>query len=444
VRSIGLVGRSLALLLGAFVLIQGLALGLAWTQVIRPLSEQAADEMAARLVLAAQTWVELPPETRTDFENELLARHDLVIEPRLATGQGVQFQAHGANTLLDAALERALSTRVGQSVQLRLGPDPDWLWADIDMGPHPLRVGFLHARLGFNALWTGVGFFVISALLLMGLATLLVGRLAVRLRALSALAQVVGQGGNPLHLPETGPRELVELTRTFNRMAGEVAALLENRTVLLAGISHDLRTPLTRLRLALSLLPPGHSERVQQMEADVTQMNRLIGDMLVLARDLQPESASACDLAILLPQTVAACAEPERVRVSGPEPCVRVVAASPLRRIVGNLLDNALRHGGGAAVTLHWVSPGEGVRIQICDQGAGIPPAEREAVFRPFYRRDAARTDGGSGLGLAIVRQLAHAYGWRVSLAERVGGGLCAEIEIPPSQIPQGQTGGPG
>jgi two-component system osmolarity sensor histidine kinase EnvZ len=115
-----------------------------------------------------------------------------------------------------------------------------------------------------------------------------------------------------------------------------------------------------------------------------------------------------------------------------------------LRRIVANLLDNALRHGGGAAVTLHWVSPGEGVRIQICDQGAGIPPAEREAVFRPFYRRDAARTDGGSGLGLAIVRQLANAYGWRVSLAERAGGGLCAEIEIPPSQIPQGQTGGPG
>lgn len=435
----GLLGRSLALLLGAFVLIQGLALGLAWTQVIRPLSEQAADEMAARLVLAAQTWVELPPETRADYENELLTRHNLAIEPRLATGQGVQLQVHGADTLLDTALTRALSARLGQPVHLLLGADPDWLWVDIDMGPHALRVGFLHTRLGFNALWIGVGFFVLSALLLIGLATVLVGRLVVRLRALSASALVVGQGGNPLRLPETGPRELVDLSRAFNRMAGEVAALLENRTVLLAGISHDLRTPLTRLRLALSLLPPGSAERVRQMEADVTQMNRLIGDMLVLARDLRPESASSCDLAVLLPQTVAACAEPERVRVSGSEPCVLAVAESPLRRMVANLIDNALRHGGEATVTLDWAVTVEGMRIQICDQGAGIPFPEREAVFRPFYRLDAARTDGGSGLGLAIVRQLADAYGWRVSLDERAGGGLCARIEIP-----QGQMDSPG
>lgn len=438
-RPFGLLGHSLALLLTAFVLIQGLALGLAWTQVIRPLSEQAADEMAARLVLAAQTWVELPPETRTDFENELLARHDLVIELRPVTGPGVRFQRHDADTLLDTALERALSTRVGQPIHLLLGTDPDWLWVDIDMGPHALRVGFLHARMGFNTLWVGVGFFVISGLLLMGLATALVGRLALRLRALSASAQVVGQGGNPLHLPETGSRELVDLTRAFNRMAGEVAALLENRTVLLAGISHDLRTPLTRLRLALSLLPPGNADRVQQMEADVTQMNRLIGDMLVLARDLQPEVAASCDLGVLLPAVVAACAEPERVRVNGPEHCVLALAESPLRRIVANLIDNALRHGGEATVNVDLAATVEGVRIQICDQGAGIPPAEREAVFRPFYRLDAARTDGGSGLGLAIVRQLADAYGWRVSLDERLGGGLCAQIEIP-----HGQASAPG
>ena len=438
-RPFGLLGHSLALLLTAFVLIQGLALALAWTQVIRPLSEQAADEMAARLVLAAQTWVELPPETRTDYENELLTRHDLVIEPRPAMGPGLRFQRHDADTLLDTALERALSTRVGQPIHLLLGTDPDWLWVDIDMGPHALRVGFLHARMGFNALWIGVGFFVLSGLLLMGLATALVGRLAVRLRDLSASAQVVGQGGSPLHLPETGSRELVDLTRAFNRMAGEVAALLENRTVLLAGISHDLRTPLTRLRLALSLLPPGNAERVRQMEADVTQMNRLIGDMLVLARDLQPEAASSCDLVALLHAAVAACAEPARIHVSGPEHCVLAVAESPLRRIVANLIDNALRHGGVAVVNVDLVVTEVGVRILICDQGAGIPPAERAAVFRPFYRLDAARTEGGSGLGLAIVRQLADAYGWQVSLDERLGGGLCAQIEIP-----RGQRGAPG
>ncbi len=436
-RPLGLLGRSLALLLGAFVLIQGLALTMAWTQVIRPLSEQAADEMAARLVLAAQTWVELPPETRPDYENELLARHDLVIAPRSAVGHSLRLQVHHAETLLDTALEQALSARMGQPIHLLLGEDPAWLWVDIDMGPHALRVGFLHARMGVKPLWMGVGFFVLSALILMGLATLLVSRLAVRLRALSSSAQVVGRGGNPLQLPETGPRELVDLTRAFNRMAGEVAALLENRTVLLAGISHDLRTPLTRLRLALSLLPSGDSERVRQMEVDVAQMNRLIGDMLVLARDLQPEAASPCDLAVLLQKAVAACAVPERVRVTGPDSCILAVAESPLRRILANLIDNALHHGGEAAVEVILATTAGGVRIQICDQGPGIPSTEREAVFRPFYRLDAARTAGGSGLGLAIVRQLADAYGWRVSLDEGAGGGLCAQVEIPQVEIPR-------
>jgi two-component system, OmpR family, osmolarity sensor histidine kinase EnvZ len=301
------------------------------------------------------------------------------------------------------------------------------------MGPHALRVGFMHERLAPDALWLVVGFFVVSAIILLVLAIGLVGRLAARLRALAASAQVLGRGGQPVHLPETGAQELVDLTRAFNRMAGEVAALLENRTVLLAGISHDLRTPLTRLRLALSLLPEGDAERVRQMEAEVAQMNRLIGDMLVLARDLQPEAATACDLTALLREGVAACAEPVRVTVDAPEGVIVEVAAAPLRRILANLIDNALHHGGDNAVTVTLSHVPEGALISVCDRGVGIPVAERDAVFRPFYRLDTARTAGGSGLGLAIVRQLADAYGLTVILEAAAGGGLCARITCPVS-----------
>ncbi|TSA22899.1 MAG: HAMP domain-containing protein [Betaproteobacteria bacterium] len=422
----GLVGRSLALLLTGFLLIQAVAVWLAWAQVLRPMTERAADDMAGRLVLATQTWVELPPETRPDYEAELLARHALIIRP--AQGSLATLGPHGYYA---EALEQALSIRLGHAVRVRQGTDPAWSWVDLQMGPHALRVGFMHERLTPDALWLVVGFFVISAIILLGLAIGLVGRLAARLRALARSAWVLGQGGQPVHLPETGAQELVDLTRAFNRMAGEVAALLENRTVLLAGISHDLRTPLTRLRLALSLLPAGDAERVRQMEAEVAQMNRLIGDMLALARDLQPEAATACDLTALLRETIAACAEPGRVTVDAADAVIVEVAAAPLRRILANLIDNALHHGGEGAVTVILSRVPAGALIRVCDRGVGIPVAELDAVFRPFYRLDTARTAGGSGLGLAIVRQLADAYGLTVTLDAADGGGLCAQITCP-------------
>lgn len=437
-----LLARTLSVLLVGFVVIQLSALALAWVYVLKPLASHAASDSAARVMLAAQTWVELPPETRPDFEAELRLRHSLWLGER--TAQLELLQAEIARGYFAQQWVQTLQQRAGQQLQLLAGRDPDWVWVELELAGYPLRIGMPRTRLAPDAPWVGALILLGGALVTLLIAFGLVWQLSRRLRDLAQSAQTVGAGGHPQPLPETGPRELVGITRTLNRLAAEVDALLENRTVLLAGISHDLRTPLTRLRLALALMADGPESvtpaRLTQMEAEIEAMNRLIGEMLSLARDLQVERQVAVDVVALLQSVVSATVAPARIAIAAPETVPWVTAPGALRRVLANLLGNALRYSAGT-VSVRIVAAATQVVILISDHGPGIPPSEREAVFRAFYRLDRARSQTaggeadssglGSGLGLAIVRQLAQAYAWRVRLEDNPGGGLLVRLEIP-------------
>jgi two-component system osmolarity sensor histidine kinase EnvZ len=171
-------------------------------------------------------------------------------------------------------------------------------------------------------------------------------------------------------------------------------------------------------------------------------MDRLIGDVLTLARGFGHESSERVALPAMLAELVAATpGSAERVAIEAADIDVEAPPGA-LRRVLANLLENALRYGGGEQVALRAEMSGGVYRIGVLDRGPGIPASEREAVFRPFYRLEGSRSvsTGGSGLGLAVVGQLAAAQGWRVLLDERVGGGLAAwlEIPIPASRGPDG------
>lgn len=423
-----LFGRTAAVLLAAFLVFEALAFAVVWVMVIRPLAERSAEDLAAKILLAAQTWVELPPQTRTDYEMELAFRHDLVLgEARAALPDAAATDYFGA---LTAA---ALSRRSGEKVRRKQGPEANWDWIELRVSDTTLRVGYDRRRYVLAAPLAAVGVFLLGAALTVLTALFMAGQSSRRLRGLAQKAAEIGQGHDPEKLPETGPLELRELTAAFNRMAGEVRALLENRTVLLSGISHDLRTPLTRLRLALSMLEGADAQLVARMERDLDEMNRLIGDMLDFARALRVEQPVECDLDRLLGELAQQAASLGPVHWRPGPPCRARVGEAALRRILGNLLDNARRYGGDAPIELELACGGSEVRIAVLDRGPGIPAAEREAVFRPFHRLEASRSReaGGSGLGLAIVRQLAEAYRWRVELDDRQGGGLAASVVIP-------------
>lgn len=423
-----LFGRTAAGLLLAFLLFEALAFGAVWQWVVRPLAERSADELAARIVLAAKTWVELPPHTRSDFEMELSLRHGLEL-----TQVKARLPHRSEPGLFASLLESALSRRAQQEIILKQGPQASWYWLEIQVADTLLRVGLEREGHTWDAPLVAVGIFLLGAVLTVVAALFMAGRVSRRLRRLASLAAEVGKGRSPLPVPDHGAQEWLDLTAAFNRMVSEVHALLENRTVLLAGISHDLRTPLTRLRLALSMLDEADPALLARMERDLEEMNRLIGDMLDFSRALQRDAQTAFDLVAVL-SDLAEKAEPlAQVRWSPPAvPCRVKGGEAALRRIVANLLENARRYGGETAVDLQLHGVGDAVVVEIGDRGPGIPAEQREAVFRPFYRLEQARSreGGGSGLGLAIARQLADAHGWQIELAERDGGGLMARVII--------------
>ncbi|HRH80587.1 MAG TPA: ATP-binding protein [Thiobacillaceae bacterium] len=433
-----LFGRNALALLAAFLVSQGLALAVVWKTVVIPLAESSADELAARMVLAAQTWVELPPQTRADFELELSLRHGL----ELGAVQSRLTQAAPPSPFGRMLGER-LSQRSNQAIQLKRGPDPAWTWAELRIGGHLLRMGVLRERYEFRPPLAALAALLLGALLTVLLALFLARQTSRRLRGMAESALTVGQGRLPPRLPETGAQELRQLSAAFNRMAGEVQSLLENRTVLLSGISHDLRTPLTRMRLALSMLEGADPALVARLERDMDEMNRLVGDMLAFARALKVESLQDVDLAALCARLAEQNRALGEIDWQSSPPCPWQANEAALGRIVGNLLGNALRYGEGKAVELALDCGPQQARISVSDRGPGIPAEAREAVFRPFFRLESSRNrdDGGSGLGLAIARQLADAYGWEIRLLDRHGGGLRAELVLPhPAESSSGRS----
>jgi two-component system osmolarity sensor histidine kinase EnvZ len=260
-------------------------------------------------------------------------------------------------------------------------------------------------------------------------------RIARPLQDLAEAARNVGMGNTPASLAEDGVEELAELAHTFNNMAQQVQLLLANRTTLLAGISHDLRTPLARMRLAVEMLPENADPKIiSRLKNDVDEMNRLIGEFLNFSRGLEKEEPQQTDMNELLQELAdnvsaeGAIMKWEPVRL-----CVQKVSQTALRRILSNLLSNAARYGAGKEIEL-LCECGEVVCvIRVLDRGPGIPEAELENVFRPFYRLESSRSSatGGSGLGLAIARQLAQANGWKLALLSRSGGGTEARLTIP-------------
>lgn len=423
-----LFGRTAAALLVAFLLFEAIAFGVAWHLVIQPLARRSADDLAARIVLAAQTWVELPPETRADYEMELSYLHGLELgEVRQA------LREPAASNYFSGLIEEAMSRRTAQPIRLMRAGDPRYDWLELRVADKLLRIGFARERYALQAPLAAAGIFLLGAALTVLTALILVRQASRRLNSLATKAGEVGRGRVPARLPETGARELRELTAAFNRMAEEVRALLENRTVLLSGISHDLRTPITRLRLALSLLDGVEPARLAAMERDLDEMNRLIADMLAFSRALHDELAKPRD-----PNTILAelCEQASRLGPvdwqPGP-PCVVDLGEAALRRVVGNLLDNARRYGDAGPVEVRLLCEAGAARVEVVDRGPGIPAEQREAVFRPFTRLESSRNreQGGSGLGLAIARQLADAHGWRIELADRDGGGLIARLVMP-------------
>ena len=431
-RSNSLFRSTAATLAVALLIFQVITLSVTVYFVMQPMAKRSADDLAALIVLSAQTWAELPPQTRPDFELELAEKHNLWL-----------FQATtplpGHNHLFMPylfMLENALEKRLGRPIEIKVTEwEQPWMWIEFPVGRHQLRVGFPQEHLGVNPAAALLLVLSTTIALILLSSVILARRISRPLAKLSAAAERVGQGNTPETLPETGPEELASLAHTFNHMALQVQELLANRTTLLAGISHDLRTPLARMRLAVEMLPRDADPKlIGRLQHDLEEMNRLIGEFIELSRGLEKETAQETDLTRLLQELVSDARNGgAQVAWQARQPCLRPVGPMALRRILANLIGNAVRYGAGLPVAIECTCGKENVVIQVLDRGPGIPPDQVESVFRPFFRLESSRsnTTGGSGLGLAIARQLADANGWKIELLPRAGGGTEARLTLP-------------
>ena len=277
--------------------------------------------------------------------------------------------------------------------------------------------------------------FIIS-MALMGVIVIAVSVWAVRrltapLGMLSAAADRLGRDVAAEPLAETGTSEMQRAARTFNRMQERLRRLVESRTQMLAALSHDLRTPLTLLRLRAEEV--ADTDERDKMLATIAEMNEMIGTTLAFARDeVRAEPRRRVDVAALLASVVDDMADAGLpVTMAPAAPLTHECQPGALKRAITNLLDNAVKYGKRveAAIT----STAKTIEITIDDDGPGIPEEELPRVFQPFYRVEESRSrdTGGTGLGLAIAQSIVQAHGGELTLANRPGGGLRAAITLP-------------
>jgi signal transduction histidine kinase len=271
----------------------------------------------------------------------------------------------------------------------------------------------------------------IMAIIILAVSVWAVRRVTAPLAGLAAAADRLGHDVTAPPLPEVGTVETRQAARAFNEMQMRLRTLIDSRTRLLAAISHDLRTPLTILRLRAETVE--NEQERDRMLATIGEMDSMIGTALQFARDESVrEPRKQVDLTAIVQSVVdemSGAGFPVRMR--GAAPILYECQPGALKRAVRNLLDNAVKYGKSGRVGLH-VAP-RSIQIDVDDDGPGIPEDELARVLEPFYRLEGSRSreTGGVGLGLAIARAIAQAHGGTVTLANRPPGGLRAKIMLP-------------
>ncbi|MBI2959095.1 MAG: HAMP domain-containing protein [Betaproteobacteria bacterium] len=405
----------------------------AWFEIFRayeiePRARQVAQNMVSVVNLTRAALVTAQPEKRRELLQELAQREAIQVYP---SEDGESIVALSDRPLLRLVSER-VREELGQETRFassREGLRGFWVTFRIDDDEYWVRVPRERLERPIAIQWLGWGTLALALSLLA--AYFIVTRINRPLRALALAAAQIGKGRRPAPLPESGPDEIRTLSRAFNQMSSGLARLDEDRALILAGVSHDLRTPLARLRLGLEM--SGGDEQMRQgMNADIEEMDRIIEQFLDFAR---ADGGEAPELAQL--SSLAAASADHHMKLGhalaadcNPTPPIPLKPKA-MHRAISNLIDNALRYGGGEVKLTTREERGNSV-LEVHDRGPGIPEGEAERLKQPFTRLEASRSGhSGSGLGLAIVDRIVRAHGGRFDLLARSGGGLTARIVLP-------------
>jgi two-component system, OmpR family, osmolarity sensor histidine kinase EnvZ len=411
-----------------------LAIG-AWVQIFRaydiePRTQQIAQMVVSVVNITRTALITAKPELRRELLLDLAEQEGIEIHP-----------AERGEKLLTPPEDRAMLTLLADEIRKHLGPQTRialarngerafWVSFFIDDDEYWVMLPRERVERQLALQWAGWGLLVLVLALLV--AYFIVFRIRRPLTALSGAARAIGQGRIPPPIDESGPEEIATVAAAFNQMTRDLARLDEDRALILAGVSHDLRTPLARLRLGIEM--SGADERTRDsLAADIEEMDRIIGQFLDFARNVSGEASQSLDAAALAREVARHYLETGHTLGTDIQDTPAIQARPlALRRAISNLLDNAYRYAP-TNVSLRVAFEDNMLRIDVMDRGPGIPQDETERMKLPFTRMESARSNaGGSGLGLAIVDRIARMHAGRFELLPREGGGLIARIDLPP------------
>jgi two-component system, OmpR family, osmolarity sensor histidine kinase EnvZ len=431
-----LFGRNLLLIVVPMALAELVSAVLVRELMLRPRLDQIGDGLARNVAALRAGLVLLPATERAAFV-EAFNRRGLA-GARDAAPEDLM---HPGLTPLERRFVQAISARVAsEGAEMAWRRDAGGSFAvrlTIEGTPYQVVLpGTLPAR-EFTGTWVAAT--IISVLLA------LVGAFAIQRRLNRPLERVVqaagelARGAPPLPLPEDGPTEIASLARSFNQLVTSLAQTDRERALMLAGVSHDLRTPLTKLRLGVEIVSPGiEPQLTASMTRSIEEMDAIIGQFLDFARADAPgaamEASIRCDIDLLAQRVASAAADHgQKVElVLGKAGSIRA-REQALQRAIGNLVENAFKHGR-VPVALRTGADPLAVWIEVCDEGEGVSPAEAESLKQPFRRAQSARSGApGAGLGLAIVDRIVRAEGGRFELLANAPRGLRARISLPRS-----------
>lgn len=417
-RTVALIGILLVASLAAWLTLFTLA-------EQEPRARQIATRAAAVVNLTRAALLAAQPERRQALLQELSQREGIRVVPMMPEEAFLPPPEHG----MQRRIWQELQAQLGEDTLLIADPnDDEALWISFLLGPDDYWLVLPRAPHRDGLPWQWIGWGALTLLLAFAGGWMVVARINRPLRDAAAVAARVGRGDFAARLDEHGPDELAALARAFNRMSADLGEQETDRALLLAGLSHDLRTPLARLRLAVEMQVDDALER-EAMVRDMDDMDTLSRQFAEFAR-AEAEAATPVDLDALCRELVAGfAARGLSISVHGTLGTA-ILPAHGLRRSLANLLENAHRYGR-PPVTMELERAADALRFCVTDHGAGLDDAELNAAKRPFWRGNAARTGAqGTGLGLAIVERFARQAGGSLTLSNR-NPGLAACLSLP-------------
>ena len=397
-----------------------------WQTVTRRLSSAVVSDIGA-IIEVIETYPQDPrfsEITRIAGETYGLTISVLPPDPLPAPGPRPFF------SLLDSTLSREIRQHINRPFWIDTVGDSDMVEIRIDLGDHVLRVFAPRSRAYASNSHIFLLWMVGTSLVLLTIALLFLRNQINPILTLGKAAEQFGTGRPVASFKPRGAREVRQAAQAFIDMRERIERQVEQRTTMLSGVSHDLRTVLTRFKLELALL--GETPDTEALRADVDEMSRMLEDYLAFAQGDAGETSEIIDLPSVIEEIAETARRDGNAVETGFEGDPRaLVRALGFRRSVANLVGNAGKHGDRVVLKARHVDGW--LTVTVDDDGPGIPREEREAVFRPFYRLDTGRNvdSGGSGLGLAITRDIAISHGGDVILAESPLGGLRAVFTIP-------------